>query len=111
MSAFWARDNRYQSIIIVEKDDHRPTPGHVDHIVETHHGYEASIELVRRDFGDQEATTWLPFSSIATDSHHDQIIVTVSGIRSRYPAHLTHMIDAPWHFKSTMQREESRRQS
>jgi len=61
----------------------------------THHGYEASIEIVGRDFGDQEETAWLPFSGISYDSHHHQIIVTVGGVSSRYPAHLTHMIDKP----------------
>jgi hypothetical protein len=61
----------------------------------THHGYEARIEIVGRDFGDQEETAWLPFSGISYDPHHHQIIVTVGGVSSRYPAHLTHMIDKP----------------
>ena len=61
----------------------------------THHGYEASIEIVGRDLGDQQETEWLPFSGISYDSHHHQIIVTVGGTSSRYPAHLTHMINEP----------------
>ena len=61
----------------------------------THHGYEASIEIVGRDFGDQEETAWLPFSGMSYDPHHHQIIVTVGGVSRRYPVHLTHMIDQP----------------
>jgi len=44
----------------------------------THHGYEASIEIVGRDFGDQEETAWLPFSGISYDSHHHQILKRAS---------------------------------
>jgi hypothetical protein len=38
---------------------------------------------------------WLPFSGISYDPHHHQIFVTVGGISSYYPAHLTHAIDSP----------------
>ena len=61
----------------------------------THNGYEACIEILGRDFGDQEETAWLPLSGISYDPHGDQIIITLGGISSRYPAHLTHMIDHP----------------
>jgi len=44
----------------------------------THRGYEASIEIVGRDFGDQEETAWLPFSGISYDSHHHQILKRAS---------------------------------
>ena len=60
-----------------------------------HHGFEARMEIIGRDFGDQEAATWLPFAGISYDPHHHQIFVTVGGISSHYPVHLTHMIDSP----------------
>ena len=55
---------------------------------------------VRRDhigraFGDQEEAAWLPFTGISYDSHHNQLFVTVGGISSRYPVHLTHMMAGP----------------
>jgi len=61
----------------------------------THHGNEARLEIIGRDFGDQEETAWLPLSGISYDPHGDQIIVTVGGISSRYPVHLSHMITHP----------------
>jgi hypothetical protein len=60
-----------------------------------HHGFEARIEIMGRDFGDQEMVAWLPFSGISYDPHHHQIFVTVGGISSHYPVHLTHTIDSP----------------
>ena len=61
----------------------------------THHGFAARIEIIGRDFGDQEMAAWLPFSGISYDPHHHQIFVTVGGISSHYPVHLTHTIDSP----------------
>jgi hypothetical protein len=61
----------------------------------THQGNEARIEIMGREFGDQEEAGWLPLSGISYDPHNDQIIVIVGGISSRYPAHLTHMIAQP----------------
>ena len=72
----------------------------------THHGYEACIEILGRDFGDQEETAWLPLSGISYDPHGDQIIITLGGISSRYPAHLTHMIDHPTQLMMHETREE-----
>ena len=60
-----------------------------------HRGNEARIEIIGRDFGDQEETAWLPLSGISYDPHGDQIIVTVGGISGRYPVHLTHMMAHP----------------
>jgi hypothetical protein len=37
----------------------------------------------------------LPFTSISYDPHHDQVFITLGGISSRYPAHLTHMVEQP----------------
>ena len=61
----------------------------------THHGFEARLEIMDRDFGDQEVATWLPFTGISYDPHHHQIFITVGGISSHYPVHLTHTIDSP----------------
>lgn len=61
----------------------------------THHGYEAYIEIIGRELGDQEESAWLPLSGISYDPHGDQIVITVGGISSRYPVHLTHMINKP----------------
>jgi hypothetical protein len=66
-----------------------------DDFSKTHQGFEARLEVIGRDFGDQEAAAWLPFSGISYDPHHHQIFVTVGGISNRYPVHLTHTIDAP----------------
>jgi len=60
-----------------------------------HHGFEARMEVIGRAFGDQEVATWLPFTGISYDPHHNQIFVTVGGISSHYPVHLTHTIDSP----------------
>jgi hypothetical protein len=78
--------------------------GHVDKthwldfftdFAKTHYGYEARLEIIGRAFGDQEEAAWLPFSGISYDPHHEQIFVTVGGISSRYPAHLTHTVNGP----------------
>jgi hypothetical protein len=64
-------------------------------LAKTHHGYAARLEIIGRAFGDQEEAAWLPFAGMSYDPHHNQIFVTVGGISSRYPAHLTHAIDGP----------------
>jgi hypothetical protein len=61
----------------------------------THHGYEARLEIIGRAFGDQEEAAWLPFSGISYDPHHNQIFITVGGISSHYPVHLTHTVEQP----------------
>ena len=38
---------------------------------------------------------WLPFSGISYDPRHHQIFVTLGGISSHYPVHLTHTIASP----------------
>jgi hypothetical protein len=75
----------------------------------THHGYEARLEIIGRAYGDQEEAAWLPFSGVSYDPHHNQIFVTVGGISSRYPVHLTHMISDPTlvHIHHTPQGEVS----
>jgi hypothetical protein len=60
-----------------------------------HHGFEARMEIMGRDFGDQEAAAWLPFTGISYDPHHHQIFMTVGGISSHYPVHLTHTLASP----------------
>lgn len=62
---------------------------------ETYQGYETRIEIIGRAFGDQEEVAWLPLMGVSYDWHHEQIIITVGGLSSRYPAHLTHSIDHP----------------
>ena len=66
-----------------------------DDVAKKHHGFAARLEIIGRDVGDQEMATWLPFTGISYDPHHHQIFVTVGGISSHYPVHLTHMIDSP----------------
>ena len=66
-----------------------------DDMAKKHHGFDARIEIIGRDVGDQEMAAWLPFSGISYDPHHHQIFVTVGGISSHYPVHLTHTIDSP----------------
>jgi hypothetical protein len=66
-----------------------------DDVVKKHHGFDARLEIIGRDFGDQDMATWLPFSGISYDPHHHQIFVTIGGISSHYPVHLTHTINSP----------------
>ena len=67
----------------------------LDDFAKKHHGFDARIEILGREFGAQEMAAWLPFSGISYDPHHHQIFVTVGGISSHYPVHLTHTINAP----------------
>ena len=64
-------------------------------VAKKHHGFDARLESIGRDFGDQDMAAWLPFSGISSDPHHHQIFVTVGGISSHDPIHLTHTIDSP----------------
>ena len=64
-------------------------------LAKTPHGYEARLEIIGRAFGDQEAAAWLPFMDMSYDPHQNQICITVGGISSRYPVHLTHTINEP----------------
>ena len=66
-----------------------------DDVAKTHDGFEARLEVISRAIGDQEMAAWLPFSGMSYDPHHHQIFVTVGGISSHYPVHLTHTIDRP----------------
>jgi hypothetical protein len=66
-----------------------------DDFIKTHHGYEVRLEIVGHTFGDQEEAAWLPFTGISYDRHHQQLFITVGGLSSRFPVHLTHMIQAP----------------
>lgn len=66
-----------------------------DMFAKQHHGCEARMEVLGSTFGDQEMAAWLPFSGLSYDPHHAQLFITVGGISSRYPVHLTHRIDQP----------------
>lgn len=66
-----------------------------DNFAKTHHGYEARLEIIGRAFGDQEEAAWLPLAGLSYDPHHNQIFVTVGGVSSHYPVHLTHAVDSP----------------
>ena len=66
-----------------------------DDFAKTHDGFEARLEVIGRTLGDQEMAAWLPFSGMSYDPHHHQIFVTVGGISSHYPVHLTHTMDRP----------------
>lgn len=66
-----------------------------DGFAKTHEDYEACLEVIGRLYGDQEEAAWLPLAGISYDPHHAHLIITVGGMSSRYPAHLTHTIDRP----------------
>ena len=66
-----------------------------DKFAKTHHGYEARLEIIGRAFGDQEEAAWLPLTGLSYDPHHNQFFVTVGGVSSHYPVHLTHTVDSP----------------
>lgn len=66
-----------------------------DTFAKEHHGFESRIEVLGTAFGDQEMAAWLPFAGISYDPHHAQLFITVGGISSRYPVHLTHTIQRP----------------
>ncbi len=82
-------------MMVGEKIDKARWEKFLDDFSKVHHGYVARIEIIGRQFGDQEEAAWMPLSGISYDPHHDQIFVTVGGISGRYPVHLTHMIDKP----------------
>jgi hypothetical protein len=65
-------------------------------VTRAYDGCEAHLERSGRAFGDQEATTWLPFTGISYDPHHAQIFITLGGSSSHAPVHLTHQIAHPW---------------
>jgi hypothetical protein len=66
-----------------------------DDFARKHHGFEARLEIIGREFGDQEMAAWLPFSGISYDPHHQQLFIMLGGVSSRYPVHLTHTIQQP----------------
>jgi hypothetical protein len=66
-----------------------------DAMAKQQHGFEARMEVIGQDFGHQEMATWLPFTGISYDPHHGQLFITVGGISSHYPVHLTHAIASP----------------
>jgi hypothetical protein len=80
---------------MTEHIEHAHWEAFLNDFAKKHHGFDARIEIIGRDFGDQDMASWLPFSGISYDPHHHQIFVTVGGISSYYPAHLTHTIDSP----------------
>jgi len=67
----------------------------LDDFAKKQHGFEARMEIIGRAFGNQEMAAWLPFTGISYDPHHHQIFITVGGISSHYPVHLTHTVDRP----------------
>ena len=69
--------------------------GFCDDLAKTHEDYEACLEVIGRAFGHKEEAAWLPFAGMSYDPHHDQLFITLGGMSSRYPVHLTHMIDGP----------------
>jgi len=80
---------------MTEQIDQSQWEAFFDDFARKHHGFEARMEILGREFGDQEMAAWLPLSGISYDPHHQQIFVMVGGMSSRYPAHLTHTIDHP----------------
>ena len=80
---------------MTEDIEHAHWEAFLNDFAKKHHGFDARLEIIGRDFGDQDMAAWLPFSGISYDPHHHQIFVTVGGISSYYPAHLTHTIDGP----------------
>jgi hypothetical protein len=80
---------------MTEHIEHAHWEAFLNDFAKQHHGFDARIEIISRDVGDQDMAAWLPFSGISYDPHHHQIFITVGGISSYYPAHLTHTIDAP----------------
>lgn len=80
---------------MTEQIDQTQWEAFFDDFAKKHHGFEARLEMIGREFGDQEMAAWLPFSGISYDPHHQQIFIMLGGVSSRYPAHLTHTINHP----------------
>jgi hypothetical protein len=77
-------------------DGHIPQTDGVDFfdgMSKTHEGDEAQLHIIGRAFGGQEEAAWMPLAGISYDPHHHQLFISVGGMLSRDPAHLTHMID------------------
>ncbi len=64
-----------------------------DSFAKSHEGDEAQLRIIGRAYGDQEEAAWMPLAGISYDPHYNQLFISVGGMSSRYPAHLTHMID------------------
>jgi hypothetical protein len=66
-----------------------------DKLTNEYQHYDATIEIVDRDFGDQFETEKLPLEYLTYDHKDDAFIVTVGGRDSRYPVQLRHIIPHP----------------
>lgn len=66
-----------------------------DGFSKSHEGDEAQLHIIGRAYGNQEEAAWMPLAGISYDPHHNQLFISVGGMTSRYPAHLTHTIDGP----------------
>jgi hypothetical protein len=66
----------------------------LNHVAKKHHGFDARLEIIGRDFGDQDMAAWLPFSGISYDPHHHQIFVTVGASAAEFIP-LSFWYDAP----------------
>jgi hypothetical protein len=58
-------------------------------------GYEVTIEVLDREFGDEAEIQRLPLAYLEYDHKDDAVIVAVGGSDSRYPVVLRHIVEHP----------------
>jgi hypothetical protein len=67
----------------------------LESLTKEYQGWDVTIEVVSREYGDQFPAERLPFSYIEYDPKDDVVIVSVGGRDGRYPVALNHMIQHP----------------
>jgi hypothetical protein len=61
-------------------------------------GYDATIEVLDPETGDNELVERLPFDSLTYDHKDDVAVVAVGGTSPRYPVVLRHLVPHPREF-------------
>jgi hypothetical protein len=67
----------------------------LDDLTEQFAGGSVTIELLDREFGDEEEAERLPLAFIEYDPKDDVVIVAVGGRSARYPVVLRHIVQDP----------------
>ncbi len=58
-------------------------------------GYDATIEVLASDIGDNPMVERMPFDHVTYDHEDDVLVVAVGGREERHPVVLRHLIDHP----------------
>jgi hypothetical protein len=67
----------------------------LESVTQEYQGDEVTIEVLSREYGDQQEAERLPLVAIDYDGKDDAVIVSVGGRDGRYPVVLRHIIRQP----------------